>query len=57
MTNCFQEDRNPDLRGAEYAFIPKDDPEVDSLYSSGELVRSFLLPLPFSHSPFPRQST
>lgn len=38
MTNCFAEDRVPDLRGAEYAFIPRDDPEVDSLYSSGELV-------------------
>ncbi|TVY31915.1 Membrane steroid-binding protein 2 [Lachnellula cervina] len=36
VTNCFQEDRNPDLRGAELAFIPKDS-EVDALYTSGEL--------------------
>lgn len=28
----------PDLRGAEWAFIPRDDPEVDGLYGSGELV-------------------
>ncbi|TVY85745.1 Membrane steroid-binding protein [Lachnellula willkommii] len=37
VTNCFQEDRNPDLRGAELAFIPRDDVEVDALYTSGEL--------------------
>lgn len=43
VTNCFQEDRNPDLRGAELAFIPKDS-EVDALYTSGELVRIY----PFS---------
>ncbi|TVY62338.1 Membrane steroid-binding protein [Lachnellula suecica] len=37
VTNCFQEDRNPDLRGAELAFLPRDNDEVDSLYTSGEL--------------------
>ncbi|TVY25735.1 Cytochrome P450 regulator, partial [Lachnellula hyalina] len=37
VTNCFTEDRNPDLRGAEWAFIPRDDAEVDGLYKSGEL--------------------
>ncbi|TVY38854.1 Membrane steroid-binding protein, partial [Lachnellula occidentalis] len=37
VTNCFTEDRNPDLRGAELAFIPRDNEEVDRLYSSGEL--------------------
>ncbi|TVY35004.1 Cytochrome P450 regulator [Lachnellula subtilissima] len=37
VTNCFTEDRNPDLRGAELAFIPRDDAEVDGLYKSGEL--------------------
>ena len=42
VTNCFTEDRNPDLRGAEWAFIPRDDAEVDGLYKSGELVRCYI---------------
>ncbi|KAH8599518.1 hypothetical protein B0O99DRAFT_649297 [Bisporella sp. PMI_857] len=29
VTSCFDEDRNPDLRGVELMYIPKDDPEVD----------------------------
>lgn len=37
VTNCFAEDRNPDLRGVELMHIPLDDPEVDSLYTAEEL--------------------
>lgn len=37
MTNCFDVDITPDMRGVEEMFIPLDDPEVDSLYTSGEL--------------------
>ncbi|CAL3966420.1 hypothetical protein PZA11_003080 [Diplocarpon coronariae] len=37
VTNCFQEDGNPDLRGVEEMFLPIDDEEIDKLYSSGEL--------------------
>jgi len=37
VTSCFQEDRNPDLRGVEDMFIPLDNPEVDSLYTKGQL--------------------
>ncbi|KAG9229154.1 putative membrane steroid-binding protein 2 [Amylocarpus encephaloides] len=37
VTGCFDEDRNPDLRGVEKMYIPLDDPEVDGLYSAGDL--------------------
>ncbi|KAG9246718.1 putative membrane steroid-binding protein 2 [Calycina marina] len=37
VTNCFQEDRTPDMRGVEQMFIPQDDPEIDDLFTSGEL--------------------
>jgi len=37
VTSCFAEDRTPDLRGVELMFIPQDDPEVDSLYTKGQL--------------------
>lgn len=37
VTNCFAEDRVPDLRGVEDMFIPLDDPAVDSLYTTGQL--------------------
>ncbi|EDN91425.1 hypothetical protein SS1G_00828 [Sclerotinia sclerotiorum 1980 UF-70] len=30
VTNCFQEDRTPDMRGVEEMFLPLDDEEVDS---------------------------
>lgn len=36
VTNCFKEDRTPDMRGVEEMFLPFDDPEVDSLYSQAE---------------------
>lgn len=37
MTTCFDEDRNPDMRGLEEMFLPRDDPDVDSLYSTEEM--------------------
>ncbi len=37
MSGCFEEDGKPDMRGLEEMFIPLDDREVDSLYTSGEL--------------------
>lgn len=37
VTSCFEEDGNPDLRGVEEMFIPVDDPEIDMLYTSGEM--------------------
>ncbi|KUJ21610.1 cytochrome b5 [Mollisia scopiformis] len=37
VTNCFQEDGHPDMRGVEEMFIPLDNAEVDALYSRGEL--------------------
>ncbi|CZT01122.1 related to DNA damage response protein [Rhynchosporium agropyri] len=37
ITNCFEEDGHPDIRGAEEMFIPLDDREIDALYTSGEL--------------------
>ena len=30
MTNCFEEDRTPDLRGVEDMFLPVDDEETDA---------------------------
>jgi predicted heme/steroid binding protein len=37
VTGCFADDITPDLRGAELMFTPVDDPEIDSLYTKGEL--------------------
>jgi len=37
VTNCFEEDGNPDLRGVEEMFLPRDDEEVDQLFGKGEL--------------------
>lgn len=37
VTNCFKEDRTPDLRGVEEMFIPVDDPEMDRLYTTSQL--------------------
>ncbi|KAH7419366.1 cytochrome b5-like heme/steroid binding domain-containing protein [Cadophora sp. MPI-SDFR-AT-0126] len=37
VTNCFEEDGNPDLRGVEEMFMPIDDREVDMQYTSGQL--------------------
>lgn len=37
VTNCFKEDITPDMRGVEEMFMPLDDPEVDSLYTKGQL--------------------
>ena len=37
VTNCFQEDITPDMRGVEEMFLPLDDEEVDSLYTNGQL--------------------
>jgi predicted heme/steroid binding protein len=37
VTGCFAEDITPDLRGAELMYLPEDDPDIDSQYSSGAL--------------------
>ncbi|KAF4962033.1 hypothetical protein FSARC_9866 [Fusarium sarcochroum] len=37
VTGCFAEDQTADLRGYEEAFLPLDDPEVDSHWTSDEL--------------------
>lgn len=38
VTTCFDEAHiTPDLRGVEAMFMPGDDPEIDSTYTSGEL--------------------
>jgi predicted heme/steroid binding protein len=37
VTGCFDTDRTPDMRGVEEMFLPLDDPEIDGLYSSGEM--------------------
>ncbi|KAH6680248.1 putative membrane steroid-binding protein 2 [Halenospora varia] len=37
ITSCFEEDRIPDIRGAELMYIPRDNPEIDNLYTKGEL--------------------
>lgn len=38
ITGCFKDDRTADLRGVELMFLPRDNPEVDSLYTAAELV-------------------
>ncbi|KAN0106782.1 cytochrome b5 [Hyaloscypha variabilis] len=37
VTGCFDTDRTPDMRGVEEMFLPKDDPEIDGLYSSAQM--------------------
>jgi len=37
VTNCFAEDRTPDMRGVEDMYLPLDDAEIDALYGRGEL--------------------
>lgn len=37
VTNCFDTDITADMRGVEAMFLPRDDPEVDALYTRGEL--------------------
>ncbi|RDW85868.1 cytochrome b5-like heme binding-containing protein [Coleophoma crateriformis] len=37
VTTCFDVDITPDMRGVEAMFLPLDDPEVDALYTSGQL--------------------
>jgi len=37
VTGCFADDITPDLRGVELMYIPIDDAEIDSQYTSGEL--------------------
>ncbi|RKF61733.1 hypothetical protein OnM2_039005 [Erysiphe neolycopersici] len=37
VSSCFDVDLTPDMRGLEEMFLPLDNPEIDSLYSSGEL--------------------
>ncbi|KAI5862401.1 cytochrome b5 [Durotheca rogersii] len=39
VTGCFAEDRTADLRGAEAAFLPLDDPAADARYPAAELAR------------------
>lgn len=37
VTGCFKDDRTPDMRGVEAMYLPLDDPEVDSHFTSAEL--------------------
>ena len=37
VTSCFDTDITPDLRNVEEAFMPKSDPEIDVLFTSGEM--------------------
>lgn len=37
VTSCFDVDITPDMRGVEEMFLPLDDPEIDSQYTSGQL--------------------
>jgi predicted heme/steroid binding protein len=37
VTGCFAEDRTADMRGVEDMFLPLDDPEVDSHFTSQQL--------------------
>lgn len=37
VTACFNEDISPDVRGVEDMFIPVSTPEIDALYTSGQL--------------------
>lgn len=37
VTSCFDTDISPDLRGVELMYMPIDDPEIDGLFTSGEL--------------------
>lgn len=37
VSNCFDVDLTPDLRGLEEMYLPLNDPEIDALYSRDEL--------------------
>lgn len=37
ITSCFKEDITPDIRGVELMYIPKSTPEIDALFTSGEI--------------------
>jgi predicted heme/steroid binding protein len=37
VTGCFADDITSDMRGAELMYIPSDDPEIDALWSKGQL--------------------
>ncbi|RKF58464.1 Membrane steroid-binding protein 2 [Golovinomyces cichoracearum] len=37
VSNCFDVDLTPDLRGLEEMYLPLDDPEIDALYGHDEL--------------------
>lgn len=37
VSGCFEEDLNADMRGLEEMFLPLDDPEIDSQWTSAEM--------------------
>ncbi|KAI9737605.1 MAG: hypothetical protein M1818_005609 [Claussenomyces sp. TS43310] len=37
VTSCFDTDITPDIRGVEVMYLPVSDPDIDALYTSGEL--------------------
>ena len=37
ITSCFKEDITPDIRGVELMYIPKSTPEIDAMFTSGEI--------------------
>jgi predicted heme/steroid binding protein len=37
VTSCFDVDISPDMRGVEEMYLPTSTPEIDALYTSGEL--------------------
>jgi len=37
VTACFDEDISPDIRGVEEMYLPVSTPEIDDLYTSGQL--------------------
>lgn len=37
VTSCFDSDITPDLRGVELMYMPKSKPEIDALFTSGEM--------------------
>lgn len=37
MTGCFADDRTSDMRGVEEMFLPLDDPEVDSHFTTAQM--------------------
>lgn len=37
VSGCFQEDLTPDMRGLEAMYLPIDDPEIDSKWTTAEM--------------------